>query len=802
MKNHILLLAFVVGSILTLGTITVQSYSELSEKELLREQKFESGFYDKIQDKISLKENRESNGSSVSDDIKYHYVVFLVDRMPKNNLDSHSIIQINKNNLEKILQDNYGATEIYKGKILSFVSAKIPIDEISKIADHDYVSLIGDGEIELKPLSFDDMDESKNFVNVPNLLNGGKNIKIGIIDTGLPGNHDDLPTDNDPVPKIIKQVDCVSTPPCSFELDPDDIKNHTTRVAGITSGLGLNPNEDMRGVAPDAELLIARALTTLNYDVALDWMLLQGANIVIVPQSSPDANQCDPFNVISTTTDEAIDRGLFVTAGIESANGYAKPPACAHNVLSVGAVDDLNQIHVDSGKGPSKDGRIKPELVAPGVDITSTDMTGGYSADSGTSFATPFVGGAAAILIENRTEFTPIETRSAILLGANWPSQISSSIINSSQTNFTANDYDNGNDETFNSWGFGILNVSKSLDYLTAGNFVYRDTQLSINDSPKYTFSADKDEIVKVILSWLHTPGGTVINPSNVTLSNLDLEIMSPSGTITYTSNSSTQNIEFVIFNATETGVYNVTVSASSLVTQEKEQTFAISSTESLTLGSSNNKPTFNNISNQLYTSNGTSIEITLNAVDTDNDQLTFYVVDKPKFGYLSTIYPTSDDSSKVWYTPDPEYIGMDHFTFKAFDGKDSSDNQRTLNIAVRDPTNTVSRTFIEDFEINSDDYIVLLDSTDIGTLDNILVSARLPCDLSTNSTLLNVTAKTITNSTTNVFSSNNFVATSDSPYSCIFKNTVNSTDVVEILLENQGNSLIEVIDSIFVNIQ
>lgn len=77
-------------------------------------------------------------------------------------------------------------------------------------------------------------------------------------------------------------------------------------------------------------------------------------------------------------------------------------PSCAARAISVGAYDPASLSYADfSGRGFTRVLRaVKPDLAAPGVDITSAKAGGGYGSFTGTSFATPFVSGAAALLME------------------------------------------------------------------------------------------------------------------------------------------------------------------------------------------------------------------------------------------------------------------------------------------------------------------------------------------------------------------------------------------------------------------
>lgn len=125
--------------------------------------------------------------------------------------------------------------------------------------------------------------------------------------------------------------------------------------------------------------------------------------------------------VVTLAAAEAARRGItVVTAAGNTGNNPDWPhiiaPGDGDTVITVGAVDSFNVVTGFSSRGPTSDGRTKPDLTAMGsrVLLVSSSNDSTYVRQSGTSFATPLTTGVVALLLEAHPTWGPFEVREAL----------------------------------------------------------------------------------------------------------------------------------------------------------------------------------------------------------------------------------------------------------------------------------------------------------------------------------------------------------------------------------------------------
>lgn len=257
-------------------------------------------------------------------------------------------------------------------------------------------------------------------------LRGGSGVGIAFIDTGISPHYDLIYPQN----RIAAFHDFINK-----KTSPYDDDGHGTHVAGIAAGNGFCSNLFL-GTAPAADLIGVKALdaegngTTSDILAALQWIIdnkeryhIKVINLSLGVPTDLSYGE-DP---LIRGVNAAVVSGFTVVA----AAGNSGPGRCTINspgtspyVVTVGAANTLKETESSvasfSSRGPTPKGFVKPDLLAPGVDIISlsNQHPRAYTVESGTSMAAPYVAGVAAALYASYPNLSPQMVKRALLRSA------------------------------------------------------------------------------------------------------------------------------------------------------------------------------------------------------------------------------------------------------------------------------------------------------------------------------------------------------------------------------------------------
>ena len=256
----------------------------------------------------------------------------------------------------------------------------------------------------------------------------GEGVQIAVLDTGVDAAHPDLDDQDDVAntvdPKVTRVVDFTD------DATTTDLHGHGTHVAGIAAGTGGSGGGP--GVAPGATLWSVKVLGSDGSGLT-SWVISgieyafrgpdgqpdTGDEADVINMSLGDAIISDGSDPISLPANAAVDEGLVVViaaGNFGSATSTLGSPAVAKKPIAVGATDKSDAIAGFSSRGPTIDGRLKPDIVAPGVVIAAADFaTNDTTNKSGTSMATPHVAGAAALVLQAHPTWTPAMVKAALM---------------------------------------------------------------------------------------------------------------------------------------------------------------------------------------------------------------------------------------------------------------------------------------------------------------------------------------------------------------------------------------------------
>lgn len=277
----------------------------------------------------------------------------------------------------------------------------------------------------------------------------GKGVTVGILDSGFRTNlklfsNIEILGQYD----FVKKDDNVSNQPG----DPSGQDGHGSSCLGLMAG--SIPGQYI-GAAPDVKVLLAKTEDTGSekpieedyYVAGLEWVESKGADIATSSLGYSQwikAGEKDGKTAkVSIATNVAFENGMICLTSAGNSGPKAKTlsvPADGLHILSVGATSVSGKIASFSSRGPTDDGRMKPEFVCPGEQVWVVSTSGKYRKGNGTSFSAPMAAGGVALLLQMNPDLSPQEIRD-LLQKTSRP-----------------------NGKPNNSYGWGEMNIAKAVE--------------------------------------------------------------------------------------------------------------------------------------------------------------------------------------------------------------------------------------------------------------------------------------------------------------------------------------------------
>lgn len=295
-----------------------------------------------------------------------------------------------------------------------------------------------------------------NIPAVHNLGYYGQGVLVCMLDTGYLKDHQAFQL-ADSEGRILAEWDFINDDG-NTQNEPGDPSAQHNHGTCTWSALGGAADGNLYGPAYGAYFILAKTEDTSmeqpieedNWVAGIEWADSIGADVTSSSLAYMDwytYSDMDGNTAVTTiAADIAAQRGIVVCNAMANAgpgSGTLHAPADADSIIACGAVYSTGEIVYFSSRGPSFDGRTKPEVCARGVYTSCADPYNltGYTTASGTSLSTPLIGGAAAVILSAHPEWTPMQVREAMMMSGDHAS-------------FPDNDY-----------GWGIPDILAAIQY-------------------------------------------------------------------------------------------------------------------------------------------------------------------------------------------------------------------------------------------------------------------------------------------------------------------------------------------------
>ncbi|MCI0413237.1 S8 family serine peptidase [bacterium] len=368
-------------------------------------------------------------------------------------------------------------------------------------------------------------------------------IVVAVLDTGVADDHPDLKG------KVLYWNDYVNG-----RSKPYDDNSHGTLVSGIVLGSGKGKKK-YAGVAPQAALVSIKVLDSqgsgfisdviAGIDEVIDRRVEFNIRVLNLSLAIPGSSAGD--DATSEVANRAVSSGIVVVvaAGNDGPDSETiGSPSAATKVITVGAGSDLGErgfaLAAFSSRGPTADGRTKPDLWGPGVRIHTTYYKGGgYRGFNGTSFSSPFVAGVVALMLEANPGLKPRRIKRILIRGAeNWAPGAKN------------NEAGGGRLQAYDAITKAAA-ITEDLDPPDVPKVLFVKTSIDTNQTHSYTFNVTDIKH--------HIAITAVVYNFNISGTGLVMELVSPTNSVVATQNNFSRQ-EAITFKPLITGVYTIRV--------------------------------------------------------------------------------------------------------------------------------------------------------------------------------------------------------------------------------------------------
>ncbi|MHA1726815.1 MAG: S8 family serine peptidase [Promethearchaeota archaeon] len=329
------------------------------------------------------------------------------------------IIFINGKSRDRFIQEKSGKFKILnKYDILPAIKIKLTKAQIFDVKNFKGIKRIEEDQILY--LSMEELFENWNLIEYKNFQTSheGKGVSLGIIDDGINDEFEYIP-EVVPFSKTIPKKTIIS----NNKHEKSEIVSHGTLMAGIIGNKCIHENY-LLGIAPQVQIIDIQ-LTNHNNIIRIsnvlhifDVIIRRRLYLDILLISFTTLESSDGNDALSLACNKLVKKGITIICP----SGNFGPeyhtigsPAAAKWVITVGALTKKNTITYYSGRGPTLDGRIKPDFCVTGSKISIPLTRQKFISFSGTSAAAAVATGMVAILKEINKKLRPKQIKKILI---------------------------------------------------------------------------------------------------------------------------------------------------------------------------------------------------------------------------------------------------------------------------------------------------------------------------------------------------------------------------------------------------